>query len=300
MTIHYTLARSASRSGPALLDPSRGVLFAGDVLGDAPATIPGLLAAGLLDQWLARSAEAPATAWQPREAVTFRNPLRGAEKILGIGLNYVAHAADLSAPVPTEPASFPKWPHTLLDPGQPIPLPSDSARVTAEGELALIIGRPCRDVTPDEALDYVFGFVAVLDQTAEDVLQRNPRFLTRSKNYAGFLAAAPEIVPTSEVVSAVGLEDLRVTTFVNDVPGASNTGAAMTFGVRELVSLQSRYMPLLPGDVICTGTPGASVISAGDTVRADVQAVGSLTHQVIRTDPSTASARQAAAAASGV
>ena len=129
----------------------------------------------------------------------FTAPYRRPRKIWGIGLNYVAHATDLTETVPDEPASFMKGDHTIIGPGDPIPLPSQSERVTAEAELGLVIGRLCRDVEPENALDHVFGVCPVLDQTAEDILARNPRFLTRSKNFPGFLSFGPAIAALSEV-----------------------------------------------------------------------------------------------------
>lgn len=280
--MHISRVSVGNRAVPAMFDPDRGYLLADDVLDDVPGDVPALLQAGRLAPWQQASWSAPHGSWRDPVDVRVLAPIRGAEKILGIGLNYVDHAGDLDETVPTEPATFPKWPHTVLDPGEPIPVPADSDRVTAEGELAVVIGSAARDVPVDEALDHVLGFVAVLDQTAEDVLRRNPRFLTRSKNYPGFLACGTAIVPTTDVLGTVGtLADLRVTTMLNGRSGPSNVGRAMTFGVPELVSFQSGLMPLLPGDVILTGTPGAVVIVPGDEVTADVQGVGRLTHRVV-------------------
>jgi 2-keto-4-pentenoate hydratase/2-oxohepta-3-ene-1,7-dioic acid hydratase in catechol pathway len=100
----------------------------------------------------------------------------------------VDHASDLAERIPTEPASFMKGDHTIIGPGDPIPVPSQSNRTTAEAELGLVIGRECYQVEEDVALDYVAGVCPVLDQTAEDILERNPRFLTRSKNFPGFFS----------------------------------------------------------------------------------------------------------------
>lgn len=275
------MVASAGWTGPALLDDNRGMMPACEVFDNPPATVADILAAGRLPEWLDRAAASRPAAWRdPAEAV-YLAPVRGAQKILGIGLNYTAHAADLHELVPTEPASFPKWPHTLIGPGERIPLPPDSVRVTAEAELGVVFASYCRDVEVSDALDYVLGFVAVLDQTAEDVLQRNPRFLTRSKNYPGFLSCGPAVVDRDDVLDAVGsLADLRVTTLLNGVAVASNVGAAMAFGVRELISFHSKVMPFFPGDVILTGTPGAVAIADGDTVAAEVDGVGVLTNVV--------------------
>ncbi|MCW2643129.1 MAG: fumarylacetoacetate hydrolase [Dactylosporangium sp.] len=281
--MQYAMVELAGRTGPALVDQDRGLLPAWDILVDAPTTVAAILGTGRLAEWLDRSSDAPSAAWRDPEEGVYLSPVQGAQKILGIGLNYSDHASDLNENVPTEPASFPKWPHTLIGPGEKIPLPADSSRVTAEAELGVVFGRYCRNVQVAEALDYVLGFVPVLDQTAEDVLQRNPRFLTRSKNYPGFLSCGPTIVPRDDVLEAVGsLADLRVTTVLNGHAKASNVGAAMTFGVRELVSFHSKVMPFFPGDVILTGTPGAVVIRDGDMVAAQVEGVGTLTNFATR------------------
>jgi 2-keto-4-pentenoate hydratase/2-oxohepta-3-ene-1,7-dioic acid hydratase in catechol pathway len=279
--VQYAMVEFSGQTGPALLDRGQGLLPAWEVFIDAPTTIVEILRARRLPEGLARAAAARASAWRdPAEAV-YLAPVRGAEKIIGIGLNYTAHAADLHEQVPTEPASFPKWPHTIIGPGEKIPLPQDSGRVTAEAELGVVFASYCRDVGVAEALDHVLGFVPVLDQTAEDVLQRNPRFLTRSKNYPGFLSCGPTVVARDDVLDAVGsLADLRVTTVLNGVAVASNVGAAMAFGVRELISFHSKVMPFFPGDVILTGTPGAAVVADGDIVTAEVGGVGVLTNVV--------------------
>src|SRR5690606_7242321 len=108
---------------------------------------------------------------------------------------------------------FIKADHTIIGPGEPIPIPAQSERTTSEAELGLVIGRTCRNVAPQDALNYVLGAVNVLDQTAEDILQRNPRYLTRAKNFPGFFSFGPVIAPLSEVAAeAGGLEEVAVTT----------------------------------------------------------------------------------------
>ena len=129
-----------------------------------------------------------------RSAVEYGPLYRHPRKIWGIGLNYKDQAADLSAVFPTEPASFMKGDHTIIGPGDAIELPPDSKRVTAEAELGVIIGRECRFVRQDEAPAYIAGYCLIIDMTAEDILQRNPRFLTRSKNYDTFFSFGPELI----------------------------------------------------------------------------------------------------------
>src|SRR5690349_8029967 len=107
-------------------------------------------------------------------------PWRSPRKIFGIGLNYGAHAGDLGETAPrTTPASFLKGDHTIVGPGEPIVVPPNIGKVTAEAELGLAIGRTCYQVSVEEAMEYVAGVVPVLDQTAEGILLENPRYLTR-------------------------------------------------------------------------------------------------------------------------
>jgi 2-keto-4-pentenoate hydratase/2-oxohepta-3-ene-1,7-dioic acid hydratase in catechol pathway len=225
---------------------------------------------------------APDHAFRDIADVGFVAPYRRPRKIWGIGLNYVEHANDLAETVPDEPASFIKGDHTIIGPGDPIPLPSQSRRTTAEAELGLVIGRHCYDVDEDTALDYVAGVCPVLDQTAEDILERNPRFLTRSKNFPGFFSFGPRIVPLDEVVAHWGsLADVEVSTVINGVVHKSNVVANMRFDPAFLVSFHSKVMPLFPGDVISTGTPGAVHLSPGDVVECRIPGVGVLANPVV-------------------
>jgi 2-keto-4-pentenoate hydratase/2-oxohepta-3-ene-1,7-dioic acid hydratase in catechol pathway len=188
-------------------------------------------------------------------------------KVLGIGLNYADHAADLGAVRPDEPASFLKPADTCAAPGAGIRLPPLSARVTAEAELGLVIGRTLRDATPAEALSGVAGAVAVLDQTAEDILQRNPRFLTRAKAFDTFFSFGPVLATLDELGD---LARVRVATVLNGRVVRENTVERMLFDPATLVAFHSRVFTWRPGDILATGTPGAAVLAAGDVVEAHV------------------------------
>lgn len=213
--------------------------------------------------------------------VQFVAPYRRPHKIWGIGLNYVEHASDLAELVPEEPASFMKGDHTIIGPGEPIPLPPQSQRVTAEAELGLVIGRYCRDVPEVDALDYVWGVTPILDQTAEDILARNPRFLTRSKNFPGFFSFGPAIVPLAELLPRVeSIADVEISTRINGVTRGSNRVGNMRYPPDFLISFHSRVMPLFPGDIISTGTPAAARISPGDVASCHIPQVGELANPV--------------------
>ncbi|MFB6094714.1 MAG: fumarylacetoacetate hydrolase family protein [Halanaeroarchaeum sp.] len=225
-------------------------------------------------------AEAPA-ARVPREHLTLGPVLERPGKLFGIGLNYAEHASDLSEEAPEEPASFFKPSTAATGPGGPIRLPPAeiSDGVTAEAELAVVIGETATDVSVEEAGDVIAGFTPVIDMTAEDILQRNPRFLTRAKSFDSFLVLGPHLaVPES----AADLADVEVRTVVNDEVRARNVVANMHFSPRELVAFHSDVMTLEPGDVISTGTPGAHHIDPGDRVRAEVDRFGTVAADVVR------------------
>jgi len=217
----------------------------------------------------------------PRSGVTLGPVLDRPGKLFGIGLNYADHAADLDEAPPDEPASFFKPATAATGPGGPIRLPptEETARVTAEAELAVVIGRTCRNVAVADADAVIAGYAPVIDVTAEDVLQRNPRYLTRAKSYDTFLVLGPHLaVPESDAP----LDDVEVRTVANGSVVARNAVANMHFSPRELVARHSEVMTLEPGDVISTGTPGARRIAPGDRVRAEVDRIGAVAADVVR------------------
>lgn len=270
------------REAAVLVDPDRGVLPVDDVAdGEFPTALEVLrrFSARELEERLAHVRNA--TFVDPGD-VRFTAPYRRPRKVWGIGLNYVEHAADLHETEPTEPASFLKADHTIIGPGEDIPLPWQSGRVTAEAELGLVIGRLCRDVGPHDALDHVWGVVPVLDQTAEDILARNPRFLTRAKNFPGFFSFGPQIVPMHEVLATFDdIAAIAVATVRNGSAHRTNTVANMMFSPQHLVSFHSQVMPLFPGDIISTGTPGAVQVHPGDVAECRIDGIGTLRNPVV-------------------
>jgi 2-keto-4-pentenoate hydratase/2-oxohepta-3-ene-1,7-dioic acid hydratase in catechol pathway len=201
--------------------------------------------------------------------------------IVGVGLNFLLHAADLQARPTEYPTLFFKGAHTVIGPGEVIPLPAMSSRVTAEAELGLVIGRRMYQVDAADALDYVAGGCCVLDQTAEDILQMDSRMLTVSKNFPGFFSFGPELVPLGELGSAAGgLAGVRVCTHLNGACARSATLADMRFGPAELLSFISQVMPLERGAIVSTGTPGAVVLSPGDVVECRISGMEPLSNPV--------------------
>ncbi|MDQ3912829.1 MAG: fumarylacetoacetate hydrolase family protein [Actinomycetota bacterium] len=216
----------------------------------------------------------------PFSEVTYAPLYRRPRKIWGIGLNYAEHAGDLSERAPSdEPASFMRPDTTIIGPGEEIRLPRQSTRVTAEAELGVIVGREAKNVPEEEAPSVVAAFTTILDMTAEDILRRNPRYLTRAKSFDTFFSFGPELITPEQIDDVDALE---VSTVLNGEVRRSNTVSNMTFSPWWLVSFHSCVMTLLPGDVISTGTPGAVVIQDGDIAECRITGFAPLSNPVVR------------------
>lgn len=203
-----------------------------------------------------------------------------AAPIWGAGLNYRGHSDDLQTSQPTSgPGSYVRPSNSLIGNGEEIVLPEQSARVTAEAELGLVIGRRAKNVRAQDWRSVVVGLTAVLDMTAEDAIRLNPRHIPWAKGFDTFCSVGPQLV-TVDDVSDDALETIEVSTVLNGVVESSATPAAMKYGIGELVEYFSAGRTLPPGTVICTGTPGAAVITPGDRVEAIVAGVGHLSHLV--------------------
>jgi 2-keto-4-pentenoate hydratase/2-oxohepta-3-ene-1,7-dioic acid hydratase in catechol pathway len=270
---------------PAVVHPHRGVALverlAPQLRGDLMTVLDGEVSE-LLER---RAAEADDTAFRPTHEVRFTAPYRAPAKIWGIGLNYLDHAGDLKSALPDEPGSFLKANHTIIGPGEDIVLPAPELtdRVTAEAELGIVIGKYCRNVSEAEALDYVWGLTPILDQTAEDLVLRNPRFLTRSKNFPTFFSFGPVVIPMQQVrKSFATLDEIEVRTVKNGEVTNQNVVANMKFSPAYLISFHSRVMPLYPGDIISPGTPGATLLADGDVVGCHIPGIGTLENRVRR------------------
>lgn len=205
-------------------------------------------------------------------------PVLPRSKVVGIGRNYRDHAAELGNEVPTEPLMFLKPNTSVVGPGDPVFHPRQSEQVDYEGELAVVIGRICRDVPAEKALDVVFGYTVANDVTARD-LQRADGQFTRAKGFDSFCPLGPWIE------TELDPSDLRVRTHLNGDLVQDGTTADMVFDVPALIAHVSAVMTLLPGDVILTGTPaGVGPLQVGDEVEVSVAGIGSLTNKVVARD----------------
>lgn len=236
--------------------------------GPYPVTLDQLIAGGFKTE-VVEDAETLMGQWAvPAQTLQLGRPLSRPDRLLGIGLNYRDHAADLGENVPEEPATFLRPFNTLADSGSVVSLPRVSRRVTAEGEVALVLGSTVRDIAAEDAHRVVWGAMTILDLTAEDILRRNPRFLTRSKGYDGFLVLSQWL----SAWDAAALDAPRaIATEKNGEPGPASDTSHMAWDFRGLVEFISTGATVGPVTLVCTGTPGAVTVVPGDTVRATVE-----------------------------
>lgn len=199
-------------------------------------------------------------------------------KLVCVGRNYVEHAAELGNEVPEEPLIFLKPPSAVIPSGAEIRYPSWSKLLHFEGELAVVIGRRCRNVSAFQARDVIRGYTVMNDVTARD-RQKEDKTWTRGK---AFDASAP-LGPWLE--TELDPDATRVRTWVNGELRQDGETSLMVFRVPHLVATISRIMTLEPGDVIATGTPaGVGEIRVGDTVEIEVDGIGRLANAVAAAD----------------
>jgi 2-keto-4-pentenoate hydratase/2-oxohepta-3-ene-1,7-dioic acid hydratase in catechol pathway len=198
-------------------------------------------------------------------------------KIVCVGRNYPAHAAEHGAVVPEEPLLFFKPPSAIIGPDAAIHLPSQSERVDYEAELVVMIGGRCRNVKPEEAWDYVFGVTCGNDVTARD-LQRLDDQWTRAKGFDTFCPLGPWLVTG---LSGDDVAEMTVVCRVNGEVRQEARASEMAFSPAELIAYTSTIMTLEPGDVIMTGTPeGVGPLTADEEVEVQIDGVGLLRNVV--------------------
>jgi 2-keto-4-pentenoate hydratase/2-oxohepta-3-ene-1,7-dioic acid hydratase in catechol pathway len=195
-------------------------------------------------------------------------------KVVAIGLNYKAHAAERGKGLPEEPLMFLKPTTSVIGPGDAIVMPKQSSRVDHEAELAIVIGKATKNASPGDAMASVLGFTCANDVTARDLQDKDVQF-TRGKGFDTFCPLGPH------VVTDIDPSNLDITCRVNgDVRQESST-SDLIFDCATLVAFASSVMTLLPGDVILTGTPaGISPLADGDVVEVELSGIGVLSNPV--------------------
>lgn len=198
-------------------------------------------------------------------------PIIPRSKLIGVGRNYADHAREMGNELPTSPLLF-LMPNTaVVGPGEPVSFPSFSEEISYEVELAVVIGRICKDVPVERVPEVIFGYTVANDITARDA-QRTDGQWARAKGFDGSVPLGPWIE------TELDAEDIRLTGRLNGAVVQDGTTSDMIFGVAELIAYISQAMTLLPGDVILTGTPaGVGLLSDGDTFEAEIEGIGTLT-----------------------
>jgi 2-keto-4-pentenoate hydratase/2-oxohepta-3-ene-1,7-dioic acid hydratase in catechol pathway len=217
-------------------------------------------------------------------------PVPDPEKIICLGLNYRSHADEAGLELPKVPMLFAKYRNALTGPTSPIVLPAISREIDYEGELAVVIGRRCRDIRADHALDYVAGYMVLNDVSARDIQLRTSQWLS-GKSMDTFAPCGPALL-LNEIIDP---QTLDISTRVNGQTLQQGNTRNMIFPVRDVLAYVSQLMTLEPGDVISTGTPEGVgfkrtppiFLKEGDVVEVEVEGIGVLRNPVV------ASAREA-------
>ncbi|CCH80491.1 conserved hypothetical protein [Nostocoides japonicum T1-X7] len=210
------------------------------------------------------------------EDVRLLAPVIPRSKVIGIGKNYVDHAKEMGGEAPDVPLMFLVPNTAVVGPGDPVLIPSGlTQEVHYEGELAVVIGRLCKDVAPEDTGKVIFGYTVADDVTARD-LQRGDGQWARAKGLDTFQPLGPWIETDLDP------SDLRITTRRDGEVVQDGTTADMVHGVAELVAHASAAFTLLPGDVILTGTPaGVGPVVAGQRVEVEVEGIGVLSNPFV-------------------
>jgi len=209
----------------------------------------------------------------PLERVHLHAPLKPG-KIIAVGRNYVDHAKERGVDVPEIPLIFFKPPSSVIGPGEAIILPPQSTRVDHESELAVVIGKPGRWITAEQAMGHVMGYTAANDVTARDLQQKDGQW-TRGKGFDTFCPLGPWIETDLDPADTI------IRCRVNGEMRQMGSTREMVFNVQQLIAFISTVMTLEPGDVVLTGTPaGIGPLTAGDVVEVEVDGIGVLSNPV--------------------
>lgn len=211
----------------------------------------------------------------PLEQVRLLAPVLPRSKVVAIGKNYRAHADEMGGEVPKEPLVFLKPNTSVIGPGEPIFHPKQSTNVHFEGELAVVIGRICRNLRPEDASQVIHGWTVANDVTARDLQAKDGQW-ARAKGFDTFCPLGPWIETDLDATN------LRLRTTLNGEVKQDASTSDMVFGVPELLAHITSFMTLLPGDVVLTGTPeGVGQMRVGDHVAVTIEGIGTLANPVV-------------------
>lgn len=212
-------------------------------------------------------------------------PVPDPDKILCIGLNYADHANEAGLAQTEVPLFFAKFRNALVGPSSPIVLPRVSREIDYEGELAVVIGKQCKDVSVSDALEYVAGYSVFNDVSARDLQMQTSQFIA-GKALDTFAPMGPGIVLTSDIPDP---QTLMLTTRVNGQVVQHASTATMIFSVARVIAFLSSLMTLEPGDIIATGTPSGVgfkrtpplFLQDGDVVEVEIEGIGRIRNPVV-------------------
>ncbi len=203
-------------------------------------------------------------------------PVIPRSKVVGVGRNYADHAREMGGEVPKTPLLFLVPNTAVVGPGDPVVMPPQTQEVGYEGELAVVIGRLCKDVEPEDALSFVLGYTVANDVTARD-LQRSDGQWARAKGFDTFCPLGPWIETDLDPA------DQRIVTRLDGEVVQDGATSDMVHGTAALISFVSKAFTLLPGDVILTGTPaGVGLVEPGQRVEVEVDGIGVLSNPFVR------------------
>jgi len=249
--------------------------------------LSGIVADITVDAISAVRAADPATLPVVEGTPRYGVPVKGIGKIVAVGLNYRDHAIESNLPIPTEPMMFMKALSSLSGPNDDVMLPRDSTHADWEVELGVIIGKTCRYVAEDEALDHVAGYVLANDVSERFNQKQRGTQWSKGKGHDTFCPVGPWLVTPDEIGD---VQNLAMHLDVNgDRMQTGNTGT-MIFDLKQLISYVSEYITLLPGDLLITGTPPgvgegkkpqSIYLKAGDVMELAIDKLGTQRQQVV-------------------
>lgn len=258
------------------------VVDIGAMLGARYPTLRALIAGAAIDE--AKAALARAGAGIALRDIIFLPPIPEPGKILAIGLNYAAHAAEGGSQTTQKPIVFSRFADSIVGHGQPILKPRESDNYDWEAELGVIIGKPARRVPEEAAYDHVAGYTVINEGSVRD-WQRHTNQIIPGKNFYHSGASGPWMITADEIPDP---SDLRVTLDLNGVRMQDGRTSSFIFNIPKLIAYISTFTPLGPGDMIATGTPAGVGVSrkppvfmkAGDVVEVSVERIGTLRNVV--------------------
>ena len=215
-------------------------------------------------------------------------------KIIALGLNYHSHIAEshsvkvsgFTGEIPPEPILFPKTPNVLIGPGEPVVIPAflldygfEDLRTDYEAELAVIIGKKCKNIKAEAALDHIFGYTCINDVSQRNIQSGDRSGWFRGKSLDTFGPVGPRIVPREEIADP---QSLRIRCRLNGKTVQDANTSQMIFPIAYQIEFISRNLTLMPGDIIATGTPGGvGRIRHGDVVEVEIEKIGVLSNPVV-------------------